>query len=161
MTLDRKLSPARTTTALLALALWALAPCVLAPLHAAAQVRANDNGTGAAIGGYDVVAYFTDHHAELGSADHTLTHAGVVYRFASEAHLALFRASPGRYLPQYGGYCAYAASQGRLVRVDPEAWRIVDGRLYLNYSREIQTQWEADRARYIREADERWPALSR
>lgn len=138
-----------------------LALGALVPLHALAQHRVNDNGTGAAIGGYDVVAYFADHRAVVGSAEHSLTHEGVVYRFASDAHLALFRASPARYLPQYGGFCAYAASQGRLVRVDPEAWRIVDGRLYLNYSREIQAQWEADRARYIREADERWPALSR
>lgn len=128
---------------------------------AAAQHRVNDNGTGAAIGGYDVVAYFTDQRAVVGSSDHSFTHEGVVYRFATEEHLELFRAHPARYLPQYGGFCAYAASQGRLVRVDPEAWRIVAGRLYLNYSREIQVQWEADRARYIREADERWPALSR
>jgi YHS domain-containing protein len=143
----------------LASALFTLA--LLVPALALAQHRVNDNGTGAAIGGYDVVAYFTDHRAVVGSAEHTLVHDGVVYRFASDAHLELFRASPARYLPQYGGFCAYAASQGRLVRVDPDAWRIVDGRLYLNYSHDIQAQWESDRARYIREADERWPALSR
>jgi hypothetical protein len=148
-----------STARSLAVVLFTL--CALAPAAASAQHRVNDNGTGAAIGGYDVVAYFTDHRAVLGSADHTVIHEGTAYRFASDAHAALFRANPGRYLPQYGGFCAYAASQGRLVRVDPDAFRVVEGRLYLNYSHDIQAQWESDRARYIREADARWPELSR
>lgn len=120
----------------------------------------NDNGTGLAIGGYDVVAYFTDHHAVLGTSEHVAVHGGATFRFASEAHRAAFVAQPARYLPAYGGYCAYAAADGRVVRVDPQAFSIEGGRLYLNYSLEIRTRWLADRARYIRQANERWPSIA-
>lgn len=127
----------------------------------AAEAQVNRNGGEAAIGGYDPVAYFTDHRAVRGSAEHAHEWQGARWLFASEEHRALFAASPARYAPAYGGYCAYATSQGRLVRIDPEAWSIVAGRLFLNYSLDIRTRWSADRDRYIHDADERWPELRR
>ena len=72
-----------------------------------------------------------------GSQQFSITHAGYEYRFASAEHLATFRANPARYLPQYGGYCAWAVSQGYTASADPTNWRIVDGKLYLNYNDEF------------------------
>lgn len=131
----------------------------LAASGASAQV--NTNGGPNAIGGYDPVAYFTDHAAVRGVAEHAFDWHGAHWLFASEEHRALFAATPARYAPSYGGYCAYAAADGRLVSVDPNAWHVEGGRLFLNYSLEIRTRWLADRAHYVSEADRRWPELSR
>lgn len=114
-----------------------------------------------AVGGYDPVAYFTDGRPVRGASEHSLTYQGYEYRFASAAHLAAFRADPARYLPRYGGYCAWAAAQGRTASGDPRYWRIVDGRLYLNYNAEIQQRWERDIPGFIRAADANWPGLLR
>lgn len=132
---------------------------VLVAATASAQV--NTNGGPSAIGGYDPVAYFTDHASVRGTPEHAFDWHGAHWLFASEEHRALFAASPARYAPAYGGYCAYAAADGRLVSVDPSAWHVEGGRLFLNYSLEIRTRWLADRAHFIAEADRRWPELSR
>ncbi len=112
-----------------------------------------------AVGGYDPVAYFTDGRPVRGSAAHRITHNGYEYRFASAEHLAAFRANPSRYLPQYGGYCAWAVSQGYTAAGNPNNWRIVDGRLYLNYNGEIQQRWERDIPGFIRSANQNWPGV--
>ena len=111
------------------------------------------------VSGYDVVAYFTDGRPVLGAAQFKTTHEGVEYRFASAEHLAAFRASPARYLPQYGGYCAWAVSQNYTASANPNNWRIVDGRLYLNYNDEIQRRWEQDIPGRIRDANSNWPGV--
>jgi len=114
------------------------------------------------VNGYDVVAYFSAGQPTRGVAQFKTTHNGVEYRFANAANLAAFRANPARYLPQYGGYCAWAVSQGYTASADPTNWRIVDGRLYLNYNDEIQRRWEGDIAGHIRSANANWPdVLSR
>ena len=113
------------------------------------------------VGGYDVVAYFTDGRPVRGTAQFKTNHQGVEYRFASAEHLAAFRAAPARYLPQYGGYCAWAVAQGNTASANPTLWRIVDGRLYLNYNAEIQTRWEADIPGFIRSANANWPGVLR
>lgn len=112
-----------------------------------------------AVGGYDPVAYFTDGHPVRGAAQFRINHEGYEYRFASAEHLAAFRANPSRYLPQYGGYCAWAVSQGYTASGNPNNWRIVDGRLYLNYNAEIQTRWEGDIPGHIRTANANWPRV--
>jgi len=115
-----------------------------------------------AVGGYDPVAYFTDGHPVRGTTLHRITHQGYEYRFASAEHLATFRSNPSRYLPQYGGYCAWAVSQGYTAAGNPNNWRIVDGKLYLNYNDDIQRRWERDIPGFIRSADANWPdVLSR
>jgi hypothetical protein len=81
------------------------------------------------------------------------------WRFASAEHRELFAANPEKYAPAYGGYCAYAVSQGVTAPIDPEAWKVVDGRLYLNLDRDIQQIWEQDVPGYIAKADENWPKL--
>jgi len=112
-----------------------------------------------AVGGYDPVAYFTDGRPVRGSAQHRITHQGYEYRFATAANLAAFRASPSRYTPQYGGYCAWAVAQGYTAAGNPQNWRIVDGRLYLNYNDEIQRRWEADIPGFIRTGNANWPSV--
>lgn len=117
------------------------------------------NWRGLALSGYDPVAYFTDAKPVAGSSSFELEWQGATWRFASAEHLAAFRADPTRYAPQYGGYCAWAVANGHTASSDPEAWRIVDGKLYLNYSRAIQEKWQTDVPGNIRRADGHWPEL--
>jgi YHS domain-containing protein len=116
-------------------------------------------GSNVAIRGYDPVAYFTQGRPTQGQAAFKTTWQGAEFRFASAANRDAFVANPARYAPRYGGYCAWAVSQGYTAGVDPNAWRIVDGRLYLNYNREIQTRWERDMAGHIAAADRNWPSV--
>jgi YHS domain-containing protein len=122
------------------------------PVHTALLSRV-------AVGGYDPVAYFTDGRPVRGTTEYRITHQGYEYRFASAEHLAAFRANPSRYLPQYGGYCAWAVSNGYTAAGNPQNWRIVDGKLYLNYNDEIQTRWERDIPGHIRSANANWPSV--
>ncbi len=128
----------------------------------AAPARALDpvfSRWGKAIRGYDPVAYFTEGRPVEGSAKFTAEWMGATWRFASAANRDSFVAAPERYAPQYGGYCAWAVSQGDTASIDPEAWRIVDGRLYLNYSKSVQGRWEKDIPGNIAKADGNWPRL--
>ncbi len=111
------------------------------------------------VGGYDVVAYFTDGRPVRGTNAFRITHRNIEYRFASAEHLAAFTAAPARYLPQYGGYCAWAVSQNYTASGNPNNWRIVDGKLYLNYNDEIQTRWEANIPGFITSANANWPGV--
>ena len=115
------------------------------------------SNTGA--GGYDVVSYFEYDEAIKGSSSHTVKYLGVTWRFANAQHKARFEASPEEYVPAYGGYCAWAVSQGYLAKGDPEYWTVRHGRLYLNYNQEIQERWLKDPDNFIRLANENWPAV--
>jgi hypothetical protein len=112
-----------------------------------------------AIRGYDPVAYFTESRPVKGSALYTHRWNGAEWRFASAANRDRFAASPDKYAPQYGGYCAYGVASGYAVKIEPDAWSIVDGKLYLNYDRSVQRQWSKDVPGYIRKADQNWPAV--
>ena len=112
-----------------------------------------------AVNGYDPVAYFTEGRPVEGSSAFESTYKGATWRFASAAHKAAFDADPARYAPQYGGYCAWAVSQGYTAKGDPANWRIVDGKLYLNYNAAVQRDWEKDVAGNIESADANWPKL--
>ncbi len=145
----------RITARVISLACLALA---LATAPAAAQA-VNVDQNGVAANGHDVVAYFADHAAEPGKPGITAQHAGATYRFASTAHRDAFVADPARYLPVYGGYCAYGVANGHKVKTDPEAFTIVDGKLYLNYSSSVLRNWRKDIPGYIAKADGTWPGL--
>jgi YHS domain-containing protein len=127
---------------------------------AAAAQRVNADGRGLAVKGYDVVAYFVDGRAVPGDARFEHAVDGVRYRFATAANRDRFAREPQRYLPQYGGFCAWAVSLGKTADTDPLAWRIVDGRLFLNYDRSVQKQWEGDIKGNVAKADANWPRLS-
>jgi len=109
-----------------------------------------------ALRGYDPVAYFTLGKATSGKAEFSAAHEGATYRFASAAHRDSFVATPARYLPQYGGYCAYAASQGYKADADPKAWHVIDGRLFVNYNASVAKSWAAKAADYIKAGDANW-----
>jgi len=112
-----------------------------------------------AVHGYDVVAYVTDAGAVRGRAEYEYRWSGAVWRFASAAHRDQFAREPERYAPQFGGYCAWAVSRGYTADVDPEAWRIVDGKLYLNYSKRVQRMWEQDIPGNIAKGRANWPRV--
>jgi YHS domain-containing protein len=112
-----------------------------------------------AVEGYDLVSYFQPGGPKKGLASFATVREGVEYRFASAANLAAFRASPSRYLPSYGGYCAWAVSQGYTAKGDPLAWRVVGGRLYLNYDAKVQARWNQDVPGHIARADGNWPKV--
>lgn len=112
-----------------------------------------------AIYGYDTVAYFTQDKAVKGNKDFMTVWRGAEWFFSSQQHLDLFTGDPEKYAPQYGGYCAYAMSDGRLVGVDEEAFTILDGKLYLNYSKSVMRDWRKDTARYIPQANDWYPKL--
>lgn len=114
---------------------------------------------GAAIGGYDTVAYFRSGSAVPGRREITVMWKGAVWRFASQTNREAFEANPRAYAPQYGGYCAYAVSRGHVAGTDPEAWRIVDGKLYLIHSRSILEIWARDPKAHIARSKANWPAV--
>ncbi len=123
----------------------------------AAQVNAEG---GVAVRGTDVVAYATRGRAVAGSAAFTHDWRGATWRFATAAHRDLFAADPERYAPAYGGFCAFAVSEGYTAPIDPNAWRIVDGRLYLNFNQSVQRRWEGDIPGRIARGNANWPALA-
>lgn len=112
-----------------------------------------------AVGGVDPVAYFTEGRPVKGDRQFTLKHQGAEWRFASAANRDAFAAAPEKYAPQYGGYCAWAVSQGYTASGDPQYWKIVDGKLYLNYDADVQKKWERDIPGFIVKADHNWPAV--
>lgn len=131
------------------------------PASAAQPVVFTGRLKGIAVGGYDTVAYFTDKKPVKGNPAITADYNGATWWFASEANKTLFLADPARYAPQYGGYCAWAVGNGYTAPGDPRHWRIVDGRLFLNYNGDVQRQWDANRANLIRQADTNWPGVLR
>lgn len=134
---------------------------IAAPAHADDAPVHTGFLSNVAVGGYDPVAYFTEGRPVRGERRFSMRHQGYEYRFSSAAHLAAFRNDPARYLPQYGGYCAWAISEGYTAAGNPNHWRIVDGKLYLNYNAEIQTRWERDIPGHISRANGNWPAVLR
>ena len=112
-----------------------------------------------AVSGYDPVAYFTAGKPVEGSKEFVASWKGAEYRFASAANRDRFKADPARYAPQYGGYCAWAVSQGYTASADPQVWKIVDGRLYLNYDASVGRKWAADIPGHIAKANANWPKV--
>ena len=126
---------------------------------AAAGPDVNATITGLALRGYDPVAYFTDGKPLPGDYKITARYNGATYRFASQEHKNLFEADPVKYLPQYGGFCAFGAAQGLKVDGDPSVWKIVDGKLYLNLAPPVYDRWSADIPGYVKSANDNWPSL--
>ncbi len=117
-------------------------------------------GGNIAIKGYDTVAYFKEGRAIKGDKSFSFKWHGANWYFSNKKNLDVFIASPGKYAPQYGGYCAWAMSEGRKAHTDPEVWKIVDGKLYLNCSQAAFEKWQADIPGNIRKADANWQKLA-
>jgi YHS domain-containing protein len=141
----------------------ALVAATLALIPLAAQAKSAEVYTGilssVAAGGYDPVAYFTEGKPVAGKSDITHQWKGATWRFASEKNRDLFKAKPEAYAPQYGGYCAWAVSQGYTAKGDPNYWKVVDGKLYLNYDASVQKNWEKDIPGHIGNANRNWPKV--
>ena len=129
------------------------------PAFAKPAPEVNVEADGLAARGYDVTAYFTDGKAVRGSASHQLQYKGATWRFASAEARARFQASPAAYAPQFGGYCSWAVSQGYIAPGDPQQWKIVDGKLYLNFNARAKELWEADQADAIKRGQANWPQV--
>lgn len=114
---------------------------------------------GKGAGGYDVVAYFDKSEAVRGTDAFRAEYGGVDWLFESAESRDKFVESPERYIPQYGGHCAYGTASGYLVKGDPEAWTVKDGKLYLNYNKSVRNSWLADTDGYIIKSDKNWPGL--
>ncbi|MGJ8528178.1 YHS domain-containing (seleno)protein [Maritalea sp.] len=114
---------------------------------------------GVAVGGYDSVSYFTAGEPTKGDEKFSTTYKGAKWLFSSQNNLDMFVANPEKYAPQYGGYCAYAASKGALAKGDPEAWTIHDEKLYLNFSKSVRGIWRQDIPGNIKKADANFPGL--
>ena len=129
------------------------------PGAALAKSAVNVSWKGVAIKGYDPVAYFTMSRPVKGDKNHVVSWMGATWQFASPENRDLFEKDPEKYAPRYGGYCAYGVANNYLVRIDPRAWTVYGGRLYLNYSLEVREQWKEDIPGNIRKADANWPGL--
>ncbi len=110
--------------------------------------------------GYDPVAYFTEGRAMKGSEEFSYNWLGTPWQFASSKHRELFIGDPTKYAPQYGGYCVgEVADKGATINIDPEAWAIIDGKLYLSYSKEFMDKFKARPSDLLAKAEANWPAV--
>jgi hypothetical protein len=145
--------PTRRST--LALILTAISLPLAQP--SLAEIVFSDGGF--AIRGTDPVAYFAEGRPVAGDPAYTYDWMGATWAFVSAGNRDAFAADPESFAPQYGGYCAWAVAEGYKAPIDPDAWRIVDGKLYLNFDHRIQARWERDIPGFIARADENWPGL--
>jgi len=129
------------------------------PAYAAQPATYTPFASNVAVSGYDTVAYFTAGKPTKGDDAIIATYKGATYRFANVANRDAFLANPAKYAPQYGGYCAWAVGHGYTAKSDPTAWKIVGGKLYLNYNADIQKKWVADEPNQIASADKNWPKV--
>jgi YHS domain-containing protein len=130
------------------------------PLWAAGSADPiNKDKGGVAIQGYDPVAYFTQSKPVKGSSEFTHQWMNSTWWFSSAEDRDEFARTPEKYAPQYGGYCAYGVSRGHTVTFDPEAWTIIEGKLYLNYSMGVKKTWSEAIPKHIEEANQNWPGL--
>lgn len=131
-----------------------LVACSSAPNTA--PVFATDEG---AIQGYDPVGYFTQSQPVKGLKEFSFTHAGQIWYFASAENLEVFKSNPEKYAPQFGGYCAYGMSRGYKAKTEPDAWTIVNGKLYLNYNTDVRNVWNEKQSEFIEKASVNWPTV--
>jgi hypothetical protein len=119
----------------------------------------NKDKAGLAVKGYDPVGYFKANQPVKGSPEYTFDWNGAKWQFLSAENRDSFAASPEKYAPQFGGFCAWAVGHNYTADTDPEAWKIVNGKLYLNYSKDIQKKWDPEKDKWIPSGERNWPAL--
>ena len=133
-------------------------------VHAAPPVNTLKNSvfssvTDTAINGYDSVAYFSQNKPVKGQDAFVFDWKGAKWKFATQANLDQFKSNPDMWSPQYGGYCAYGVAKDNLVKVDPEQFTVLAGKLYLNYDASIQKDWRKDPEGFIKAADAKFADL--
>lgn len=152
----------RTTPMKLTVALL-LATGIATPAIAADEYNVTNgytlDGAGLGVHGVDTVALSTLNAVAQGDAGHSVVHDGVAYYFASEATAERFKTNPEAYLPQYGGFCAYAVALGKKLDGDPRYADIVDGKLYLFVNAAVFEKYLADKENTLRTAEQKWPII--
>ncbi len=141
---------------LLFLAILGISVAVTSCSSAANFAPVNTNGSGLAVGGYDPVAFFAVNDAVRGDKKYEFAWNGAKWHFASAENLEKFKADPVAYAPQFGGYCSYAVSRGYTADGDPMTWKIVEGKLYLNYNQKVKEEWEKEQLRFIEDGTRNW-----
>ncbi|HEX5167670.1 MAG TPA: YHS domain-containing (seleno)protein [Cyclobacteriaceae bacterium] len=117
------------------------------------------SSSGTAINGYDVVAYFKEGQPVEGSKDFSYEWKGAQWLFSSQGNLATFKSDPEKYAPQFGGYCAFGVAEDHTAPTKPDAWTIVDGKLYFNYNTDVRKMWREKQAEYIQQGNQNWPGV--
>ncbi|HHP0460463.1 TPA: YHS domain-containing (seleno)protein [Vibrio harveyi] len=125
----------------------------------AADVGMSVDANDLAIKGYDPVAYFTDNGAVQGKPEYSASYNNAIYHFANAANRDQFKTDPKAYAPQYGGYCAFGVAMGKKFETDPQAWKIEDGKLYLNLDKSVQKRWLEDTQGFIQDANSNWTTI--
>ena len=138
--------------------LVAASTILVSTLSFAAEETQQD-ANGVILGGHDAVSYFTADKPVKGYAGISTVHDGAIYHFSSEANRDAFNANPGKYAPQYGGFCAYGAAIGAKFPIDPSVYAIVDNKLYVNNSANVSKIWTAKQAKAIKLADTKWTKI--
>ena len=136
-----------------------LALALVTPAFAQSKTLLNLDKKGVAIQGHDPVAFFTANKPVKGDAKIQTTHRGALYQFASQENKEAFLKEPTKYEPAFGGYCAFGVSKGKLVEIDVSAFQVVGGRLLLQYSKGVRTDFNKDSAGNLKKADGNWPGL--
>jgi YHS domain-containing protein len=126
-----------------------------------AAAGAFNETNGVAIDGYDPVAYLEEKQATKGNAEFTNRFKGSVFHFKSAANRDAFAAKPERFAPQYDGYCAFGVSRGYKAATSPDAFTVVDGKLYLNFNAVVKAMWTKDMPGFIGKADTNWPTVEK
>lgn len=111
-----------------------------------------------AISGYDTVSFFSGKPFE-GKKEFTYVYEGAEWRFSTRGNLELFKTNPDAFMPQYGGYCAWAVAKGKLAKGSPKHWSVEDGKLYINFNARIKRRWEKDVTGFVSQANSVWPAI--
>ncbi len=114
-----------------------------------------------AIQGYDPVAYFKESKPVKGKKEFSHSWKGAVWNFSNAQNLADFKTDPERYAPQFGGYCAYGVADGHKAPTAPDAWTIVDNKLYLNYDKSVRDMWNKSQSAYIKKANDNWAEVKK
>lgn len=125
----------------------------------AEKTLVNVDKAGIALKGYDPVAYFTDNAPVKGQPQFSSMYNGATYYFATAEHKKTFDASPAKYEPQFGGFCAYGVSKGYTVKIEPDAFQVVDGRLLLQYDKSVRERFRQDTSGNLKRADSNWPTI--
>jgi YHS domain-containing protein len=112
-----------------------------------------------AIRGYDPVAFFKDQAPIRGSRDISYSWNGATWYFATDENKKAFVADPEKFAPQYGGYCAYGTADGHKAPTQTDTWSIVNDKLYFNYNKQVQKEWNKNQNELIKKADENWPSV--
>jgi len=120
------------------------------------MTKIDKNKMGVAINGYDPVAFFSDSKSEMGKKEFLYKWNGAEWYFTSKNHMEMFKENPDKYAPQYGGFCAFGFSKNKLMSSDPNAWQIVDGKLYLCTNNKVHKMWKEDIKENIKKSDKNW-----